>query len=108
MTGIPTTGLSDRTRAAYISRQDSDDAVSGVFTRVLRAAGNTMGAIGFEGLRDAELTAGPLAELAGAVLERARVFREPQATQMPPPRPKFSAARFWTPWLTNSRLLWPR
>ena len=68
-------GLAERTRAAYISRQDSDDAVSGVFTRVLRAAGNTMGAIGFEGLRDAELTAGPLAELANAILERAGGFR---------------------------------
>lgn len=74
--GDSQTSLSDRTRAAYISRQDSDDAVSGVFTRPLRAAGNTVGAIGFEGLRDAELTAGPLAELAGAVLERARVFRD--------------------------------
>jgi two-component system sensor histidine kinase KdpD len=69
-------GLADRTRAAYISRQDSDDAVSEVFTRFLRAAGNTMGAIGFEGLRDAELTAGPLTALAAAVLERARVFRD--------------------------------
>ncbi len=74
--GESQTGLADRTRAAYISRQDRDDGVSGVFTRTLRAAGNTMGAIGFEGLRDAELTAGPLAELAGAVLERARVFRD--------------------------------
>jgi two-component system sensor histidine kinase KdpD len=34
-----------------------------------------MGAIGFDGLRDAGLTAGPLAELATAMLERARVFR---------------------------------
>jgi len=69
-------GLAERTRAAYISRQDSDDAVSGVFVRALQAAGNTTGAIGFDGLRDAELIAGPLAELAGAVLERARVFRD--------------------------------
>jgi len=69
-------GLADRTRAVYISRQDSDDAVAGVFIRTLRISGNTMGAIGFEGLRDAELTAGPLAELAAATLERARVFRD--------------------------------
>ena len=68
--------LADRTRAAYISRQNSDDAVSGVFTRALRAKGNTMGAIGLEGLHDAELTAGPLAELAAAMLERVRVFRD--------------------------------
>jgi two-component system, OmpR family, sensor histidine kinase KdpD len=68
-------GLADRTRTAYISCQDSDDAVAGVFTRVLRASGNAMGAIGFDGLTDAGLTAGPLAELATAILERARVFR---------------------------------
>jgi two-component system, OmpR family, sensor histidine kinase KdpD len=68
--------LADRTRAAYISRQNSDDAVSGVFTRALRAKGNTMGAIGLEGLHDSELTAGPLAELAAAMLERVRVFRD--------------------------------
>jgi len=74
--GDSQSGLGDRTRTAYISRQDSDDAVSGVFTRVLRAAGNTMGAIGFEGLHNAELTAGPLAELAGAVLERVHVSRD--------------------------------
>jgi len=74
--GESRSGLADRTRAAYISRQNSDDAVSGVFTRALRAAGNTMGAIGIDGLHDAELTAGPLAELAAATLERARVFRD--------------------------------
>ena len=69
-------GLADRTRAAYISRQDWDDSVAGVFTRQLRAAGNLMGAVGFEGLRDAEVTAGPLTALAAAILERARVFRD--------------------------------
>jgi len=74
--GESRSGLADRTRAAYISRQNSDDAVSGVFTRALRAAGNTMGAIGIDGLHDAELTAGPLSELAAATLERARVFRD--------------------------------
>ena len=69
-------GLAERTRAAYISRQDADDNVSGVFIRCLRAAGQTIGAIGFDGLRDAELTAGPLTALAAAMLERARVFRD--------------------------------
>ena len=74
--GNSQTGLADRTRAAYISRQDSHDVVAGVFTRPLRAAGDTIGAVGFEGLGDAELTAGPLAELAAAMLERSRVFRD--------------------------------
>jgi two-component system, OmpR family, sensor histidine kinase KdpD len=69
-------GLIDRTRAAYIAQQDSDDAVSGVFARPLRAAGDTMGAVGFEGLHDAELIAGPLTALAAAMLERARAFRD--------------------------------
>jgi two-component system sensor histidine kinase KdpD len=69
-------GLVHRTRAAYISRQDNDDAVSAAFTRSLRAAGIAIGAIGFEGLRDPELTAGPLTALAAVVLERARVFRD--------------------------------
>ena len=69
-------GLAERTRAAYISRQDADDNVSGVFIRCLRAAGQAIGAIGFDGLRDGELTAGPLTALAAAMLERARVFRD--------------------------------
>jgi two-component system sensor histidine kinase KdpD len=74
--GESQSGLAERTRAAYIAWQVHDDAVSGVFTRVVRAGGNTMGAIGFEGLHDGELTAGPLAELAAAMLERVRVFRD--------------------------------
>jgi two-component system sensor histidine kinase KdpD len=74
--GEPRNGLAERTRAAYISRQDADDNVSGVFIRCLRAAGQTIGAIGFDGLRDAELTAGPLTALAATMLERARVFRD--------------------------------
>jgi two-component system sensor histidine kinase KdpD len=68
-------GLADRTRAAYISREDSDDPVSGIFIRPLRAAGDIMGAVGFEGLHD-DLTADPLTALAATVLERARAFRD--------------------------------
>ena len=100
-------GLAERTRAAYISRQDADDAVSGVFIRCLRAAGKIIGAIGFDGLRDAELTAGPLAELA-ALCWRERAFFAMQAMRMPQRRRKCSAGRFWMPWRTNSRLPWPR
>jgi two-component system, OmpR family, sensor histidine kinase KdpD len=69
-------GFAERTRAAYISRQDSDDAISGVHIRSLGVAGKTIGAIGLDGLGDAELTAGPLTTLAAVVLERARVFRD--------------------------------
>src|SRR5258707_14694619 len=66
--GDSQTVLADRTRGAYISRQDSDDAFSGVFTRSLHAAGGTMMAIVIEGLRDAELHAASLAALAAAAL----------------------------------------
>jgi two-component system, OmpR family, sensor histidine kinase KdpD len=69
-------GLGDRTRAAYIARQDSDDAAAGVSVRSLRVFGSNMGAIGFEGLRDAELTVGPLTTLAATLLERARISRD--------------------------------
>ena len=69
-------GLAERTRAAYISRQDADDNVSGIFIRCLRTAGQTIGAIGFDSLRDGELTAAQLAVLAASMLERTRVFRD--------------------------------
>ena len=48
---------------------------SGVLIRCLFAGGNRIGAIGFEGLRDPELTAGPLSALAAAMLERTHTFR---------------------------------
>jgi two-component system sensor histidine kinase KdpD len=74
-TGNPANGLADQTRAAYSSGRDSEDVSSGVLIRCLRAAGNTIGAIGFEGLHDPALTAGPLSALAAAMLERAHAFR---------------------------------
>jgi two-component system sensor histidine kinase KdpD len=74
--GAPLNDLAVRTRAAYISHQDSDDTVSKVVVRCLRATGNITGAIGFDGLGDAEVTAGPLAALAAAMLERAHIFRD--------------------------------
>jgi len=67
--------LAHQTRAAYLSGQDSEDAGFEVLTRCLHAGGNTIGAVGFEGLRDAELTAGPLSALAASLLERAHTFR---------------------------------
>jgi two-component system sensor histidine kinase KdpD len=74
--GASQAGLAERTRAAYLCGQDSDDAVAGVFCRPLRAVGETMGAVGFEGLLDADLTVDPLTALAALILERARTFRE--------------------------------
>jgi two-component system sensor histidine kinase KdpD len=74
-TGGAPNGLADQTRAAYSSGRDSEDTVSQVLIRCLRVGGDKIGAIAFEGLRDAELTAGPLSALAAAMLERAHTFR---------------------------------
>jgi two-component system sensor histidine kinase KdpD len=74
-TGTLSSGLADQTRDAYSSGRDSQDASSGNMIRCLRAGGNIIGAIGFEGLSDSELTAGPLSALAAAMLERAHTFR---------------------------------
>jgi two-component system sensor histidine kinase KdpD len=68
-------GLADQTRAAYSSGRDGEDVSSGVLTRCLRTGGNAVGAIGFAGLCDPELTAGALSALAAAMLERATTFR---------------------------------
>jgi two-component system sensor histidine kinase KdpD len=67
--------LADQTTAVYSSARDRNDAGSGILIRCLRAAGKTIGAIGFEGLREPELMAGPLSALAAAMLERAQTFR---------------------------------
>jgi len=74
-TDDPANSIADQTREAYASGQDSEDAGSGPLIRCLHAGGNLIGAVGFEGLRDPELTAGPLAALAAAMLERTRIFR---------------------------------
>jgi two-component system, OmpR family, sensor histidine kinase KdpD len=74
-TGNPSDGLADQTQAAFYSGRDRGDASSGILIRCLRAGGNTIGAIGFEGLYDSELTAGPLFALAAAMLERTHTFR---------------------------------
>jgi two-component system sensor histidine kinase KdpD len=67
--------LPERTRAAYFQEQDSDDPVNQVSVRVLRVGGKTTGAMGFEGLEEPRLTAGPLISLAAASQERTRAFQ---------------------------------
>lgn len=69
-------GLADQTRAAYSSGRDHADVGSGVLIRCLRAAGKPIGAIGLEGLRDPELTAGHLSAMAATMLERANAFNK--------------------------------
>jgi two-component system sensor histidine kinase KdpD len=67
--------LEEKTRTAYISNRDFQDRDSGVAVRLLRSRDNTFGTIGFEGLRNSELTAEPLAALAVVMMERASEFR---------------------------------
>jgi two-component system, OmpR family, sensor histidine kinase KdpD len=69
-------GLVERTREAYIFEQDFDDRESGIAARRLQVRGRITGAIGFEGLEDPELTAGPLVALAATLQERTRAFRD--------------------------------
>jgi two-component system, OmpR family, sensor histidine kinase KdpD len=67
--------IEEKTRTAYISRREFQDRNTGVAVRLLRSGESTFGAIGFEGLRNCELTAEPLAALAVVMIERAGAFR---------------------------------
>jgi two-component system, OmpR family, sensor histidine kinase KdpD len=66
--------LSDRTREAYASGRDYQDEGAQVAVRCLRVGGKLIGVAGFEGLARAESTAGPLAMLATAMIQRAHSF----------------------------------
>jgi two-component system sensor histidine kinase KdpD len=67
--------LPECTLAAFVQGQDSDSPVSQVSVRLLRVNEKSTGAIGFEGLEDPQLTAGPLASLAAMAQERTRAFQ---------------------------------
>lgn len=66
--------LTELTRQAYISDRDYDSEEAGIAVRCLRVEGKPTGAVGFEGLREAGSTAGPLSALAGAMMQRASAF----------------------------------
>jgi two-component system sensor histidine kinase KdpD len=68
--------LAEFTRSAYISERDFNENASEVAVRLLRVGGHTVGAIGFEGLRDFEVTANPLAALATIMMERCYAFEQ--------------------------------
>jgi two-component system, OmpR family, sensor histidine kinase KdpD len=68
--------LFQTTRDAYIAGRDFEDPSCQVAVRLLRVGERTAGAIGFEGLRDLELTAGPLAALATIMIERCYTFEQ--------------------------------
>jgi two-component system sensor histidine kinase KdpD len=67
--------LAEATRAAYIGGRDFQDRGSGLAVRLLQPGNGTIGAIGFEGLRDLEL-AGPLTALATIMIEQLRAFQQ--------------------------------
>jgi len=66
--------LERRTGEVYIHAKDQEDHENGIAARCIRAGGRPTGAIGFQGLKNPALTAGPLAALAAAHLERTRSF----------------------------------
>lgn len=67
--------LVEKTREAYIARNEFQDSASSVAIKLLRSGPEVIGAIGFEGLRDFESRAGPLSALAALMIERTRIFR---------------------------------
>jgi two-component system sensor histidine kinase KdpD len=66
--------LEKKTGQAFIQGKDFEDSQKRFAARCIRAGGRTLGAIGFEGLEDADLMAGPLTTLAAAHLERMHYF----------------------------------
>jgi two-component system sensor histidine kinase KdpD len=66
--------LEKKTGDAFIRGADRDHLDQRISVRCIRVGGRTTGAIGFEGLEDPSVTAGPLAALAAAQLERTHSF----------------------------------
>jgi two-component system sensor histidine kinase KdpD len=69
--------LTQKTQAALDGNENAESTEKeddGISVRRIRAGGRTIGAIGFEGLDDPGLTAGPLTALAAAHLERMHSF----------------------------------
>jgi two-component system sensor histidine kinase KdpD len=67
--------LASKTRDSYILGKNAVHQESGIVVQCLRARDRVLGAIGFEGLQNPEMTAPALAALAVAALERAHAFR---------------------------------
>jgi len=63
------------TREGFMRGRDRDDTERKIAIRCIRSGGKTTGAIGFEGIQDSKLTAGPLSALAASLLERMHAFR---------------------------------
>ena len=68
--------LAEQTRAAFVSRSNSQDTNARATVRLLHGKHQIIGAIGFEGLQDVELTAEPLAALAALMVARRLAFQQ--------------------------------
>ena len=68
--------LCEQTREAYILGRDSTEPSRQVAFRRVGTAARTLGTLGVRGLEDEQRMAGPVAALAAAGLERARMVRE--------------------------------
>ena len=77
--GEPGQSLAERTRTAHELGNNYQDRASQTWIQCLQVAGRRTGAIGYEGLSDAESMAAPLSMLAGAALERAQAFEAASA-----------------------------
>ena len=73
-------GLQGKTRTAYINGKDFDDAASRIAIRCLQLGRRIKGAVGFEGLDEPAETAGSLAALTAALIERTEAFRKASAS----------------------------
>ncbi len=69
------TGLAEKTREAYILKRNLTDSRAHASFRPLAAAGRDIGAIGFVGMDQVEIMAGPAAALATIGLERAQACK---------------------------------
>jgi len=66
--------LEKKTGEAFIRGRDHEISEKEFTARCIRVSGRTVGAIGFEGLENPDLTAGPLAALVASHLERRHTF----------------------------------
>ncbi len=66
--------IEKKTGEAFIHGDDVESPGEGISARCIRVGGRVIGAIGFAGLEDPELTGGPLAALAAAHLEKTHSF----------------------------------
>lgn len=72
--GLSQADLSALTKGSFLSGADYDSEHGQIAVRALRAGSAVIGAVGFEGLEDADTLAGPLSMLAVAMMQRARSF----------------------------------